>query len=52
MYGTPKTREQLRNELGLKKKALSDFLRREVQMGRLIRRMVFKNPSMGGGVGT
>ena len=51
MYGSPKTRTDLENELGLKKKALSDFLRREVQVGRMIRRMVFKNPSLGG-VGT
>lgn len=47
MYGPPKTKEQLAEELGMKGKQLTDALRREVSGGRMVRRMVFRDPIAG-----
>lgn len=48
MFGPKKTRSELSETLGMKGKQLADFLRTEVVGGRMIRRMVFKDPVRGG----
>lgn len=49
MYGPQRTKQDMAEQFGLKGKALTDILRREVTAGRLVRRMVFRDPAMGGG---
>lgn len=49
MYGPKQTKSDIQQAVGLKGKELTAFIRQQVSEGRMVRRMIFKDPVRGGG---